>query len=310
MAGCARSCGLWLAGWAVAAAGFYFFFSRIGILDPVIYWASAGAGLCAAACVSYVIAIWNSWRERATLLDTVAGTPPDDGQWVAVSGHIRANSPLRTPLSGAPAVAYEYKISRTERSGKSSSDVAYYEGKALAPSTIATRQGTVRLLSVPTFDIDAEVIDHRVSVANALQYISTTPFQTSHTPKDQKIGMEQESTDDDGNFRVDKQHRDHDVDLEECNYHEKVIKQGEIVCAFGLYSMQRGGLIPHPNWAKQTRIMRGDASAVARQLTKRIIKYTIGIVVFAAIAYGIFRLYEYNAIKELAAAVGDSGRWT
>lgn len=305
MSGCARTCVLWLVGWAAAATGFYFFLVRFGILDPAIYWASVGAGLCVTICVSYIIGIWSSWRERAILLDTMAGTPPTDGQWIAVSGHIRANSPLRTPLSGTPAVAYEYKISRTERSGKNSSDVPYYDGKGLSPSTIATRQGSVRLLAVPLFDIPAEVIDHRVAVANALQYISTTPFQTSATPEDLKVGMEHEATDDDGNFRVDKKHSDNDVELEECNYHEKVVKQGEMVCAFGLYSQQRGGLIPHPNWAKHTRIMRGDATDVARQLRNRMIKYVIGIVVFGAIAYGVFRIYEYHAAKELATSAAS-----
>jgi hypothetical protein len=286
---------LWLAGWAAAAAGFYFYFLRFGILDPQIYWAAGGAGLCTAICIAYVIGIWNSWRERTALLDTVAGTPPEDGQWVAVSGHIRALSPLRTPLSASAAVAYEYKISRMERSGKNTSEVTYYDGKAITPSSIATRQGTVRLLAVPAFDIPEEKIDHRTAVANALQYISATRFQTSVTPKGEKIAMEHEMVDDDGNFRVDKKHRDNDVDLEDCRYHEKVIKQGEMICAFGLFSRQRGGLIPHANWAKQTRIMRGDATDVARQLRNRIIKYTIGIVIFAAAVYGIVWLYQTNA---------------
>lgn len=303
MSGCARTCVLWVVGWAVASAASYFYFLRFGILEPGIYWAAGGAGLCVAICISYVVGIWNSWRERATLLDTVAGTSPEDGKWVAVSGHIRSVSPLRTPLSGATAVAYEYKIYRMERSGKSTSEAIYYDGKALAPSTIATRQGTVRLLAVPILDTKEETFDHRTAVANALQYVSSTPFQTSSTPKKEKIGVEHESTDDDGNFRVDKKHRENEVDLDDCRYHEKNIKQGEMICAFGLYSQQRGGLIPHPNWAKQSRLMRGDATDVARQLRKRVIKYVIGILVFAAAAYGIVRLYEYNAPSHAALLV-------
>lgn len=295
MSGCARSCALWLAGWAAAAAGFYYYFLRFGILDPQIYWAAGGAGLFTVICVAYILGIWNTWRERATLLDTVAGTPAEDGQWVAVSGHIRALSPLRTPLSGASAVAYEYKISRMERSGKSTSEVMYYDGKALAPSSIAARQGTVRLLSVPLFDVPAEKIEQSTAVAHALQYISTTLFQTFATPKGQKIAMEHELTDDDGSFRVDRKGSDKEVDLEDCRYHEKVIKQGEMVCAFGTFSRQRGGLIPHANWSKQTRIMRGDATEVAGQLQSRMIKYTIGIVIFAAAVYGIVWLYQTNA---------------
>lgn len=292
MSGCARTCILWLLGWAGAAAAFYVYLKRFGVLEPQLYMASIGAGLCVAVFVSYVVGVVIAARERSTLLGAVIGTPPQDGKWVAVSGHIRSNTPLRTPLSGQQAIAYEYKIYRMESAGKSGShEVRYYEGKALAPSTIATRQGSVRLLAVPTLDLASDEVDHPIAVANAQQYIRATTFQTSRTPKDQKIGVEHESTDDDGNFRVDKRPSDADVDLDDCHYDEKSIKQGEVVCAFGLYSQQRGGLIPHVNWAKQGRLMRGDANDVARQLRNRMIKYAIGIVIVAAIAYGIVWLY-------------------
>lgn len=305
MSGCARSCLLWALGWGGASAGFYFFLLRFGGLEPAIWWAAGGAGLCATICFSYLVAIRAAARERSMLLDAIAGTPPRDGAWTAVSGHIRSVTPLRTPLSGQSAVAYDYKIFRMERSGKSSSEVRYFEGKALAPSTIATRQGTLRLLAVPTLDVKPEEVDDRSAVANAEQYIGITQFQSLATPKKDKIGMEQESTDDDGNFRLDKRGTDREVDLNDCQFEEKSIKQGEMVCAFGLYSQQRGGLIPHPNWAKQGRIMRGDATEVAGQLRTRIIKYGIGVIVFAAAIYGIVKLNQRNVPAAETSALTD-----
>jgi hypothetical protein len=298
MAGCARTCVLWLLGWAGAAAAFYAYFRDFGILEPQIYWASGGAGLCVAIAVSYLAGIVNSFRERATLLEaSVGATTPEDGKWVAVSGHIHALNPLRSPLSATNAVAYEYKISRMVRSGKSgSSEISLYDGKALVPSTIATRYGTVRLLSVPTFDVKPEDLADETAIANAQRYIESTQFQTRQTPKDKRVGMEQESTDDDGNFRRDDYYPpEYEIDLTACMFSEKVIRQNEAVCAFGLYSRHRGGIIPHPNWAKQTRIMRGDASTVAGQLRSRMIKYAIGLVIVSAIIFGITKAYTHYA---------------
>ena len=297
MKGCARTCLLQLLGWGIASAAFYFYFQSIGHHDA-IYWASVGAGLFVMIAIGYAWAIKDLVIERNMLLDAATGAQPIDGRWVAVSGRIHSMHSLQGPLTGEDVVAYQYKISRTERSGKSSSDVTYYEGKALVPSTISTRTGSIRLLSVPTFDIPAAGFSRYVeTVERAREYVAATQFQSSNTPKDQRVGMEQESTDDDGNFRMDKRwFADREVDLDGFTFEEKHIKQNETVCAFGLYSQQRGGIIPYPNWAKQTRIMRGDANAGAQQLRSRIIKYIIGIVVFSALAYGAVKIYAANAV--------------
>lgn len=296
MKGCARTCLLQLVGWVVASAAYFYYFRSLGELDP-IYWASIGAGLFTMIAIGYAWGIKNLVAERRILLDAAQGAELEDGKWVAVSGHIQSIHSVRGPLSGENVVAYEYKISRTERTGKSgSADVTYYEGKGLVPSTISTRRGAVRLLSVPTFDVPAAELDrYQLAVERAREYVASTPFQTPKTPKEHRLGVEEESTDDDGNFRMDKRRfPDRDVDLDGCSLEEKHIRQNEIVCAFGLYSKQRGGIIPHPNWAKQTRIMRGDASDVARQIRSRIIKYTVGIVCFSGLAYAIVRIYAAN----------------
>lgn len=224
----------------------------------------------------------------------MTGHPPADGEWTAVSGTIHSMNPLRTPITSTTAVAYTYDVYRMERVGKSSNKVTYYEGKALAASSIASKQGTIRLLAVPTLDVPSATIEED-DLRNLEQYVRQTTFETKNTPKDQRSTMEEESTDDDGVFRVDKRPTLSEVELETCDLEEKHIRQGEMVCAFGLYSSQRGGLIPHPNWANQTRIMRGDASGVAAQLQKRINRYAIAIVCFLAAAWGIVALYQHHA---------------
>lgn len=64
-------------------------------------------------------------------------------------------------------------------------------------------------------------------------------------------------------------------------FEERHIAQNETVCAFGPYSRERGGLVPHPNWAKPTRLMRGDAATVAAELQKRIRRWKLGAECFA-----------------------------
>ncbi|HEV7763768.1 MAG TPA: hypothetical protein VGQ76_02085 [Thermoanaerobaculia bacterium] len=291
MKGCARSCLLWLIGWAAAASAVFVYLRRFGFDREPLLWAAVGAGFCLTLAGSYVIGIFGFSKERTMLLNSMVGRPPDDGQWVAVSGTIRSLNPLHAPMTGAPVVAYTYEIYRMESSGKSSSRVVYYDGKGLAPSTITSKQGAIRLLSVPTLDVPAEATDTQPAMDKAAEYVRTTTFETRQMPKSERTSVEDEWTDDDGSFRVDKS-SGREVDIADCFLVEHNIKQGEAVCAFGLYSSSRGGLIPHANWAKQTRIMRGDATDVANQLRKRIIKYAIGVVFFAAAAYGITLLYE------------------
>lgn len=297
MKGCARSCLLWLLGWGAAAGAFYYFFVNLRDFGPPMYWASALAGLFVVAIVGYALGIGLAYRERKMLLDAVAGTPPEDGQWVALSGTIHSMSPLTAPISGVSAVSYEYKIYRHEQVGRSSSEIIYYQGKALAPSTIATRQGSVRLLSVPMFnDVEAETIPWQQAVERAKEFVAGTTFERMDTSKKRRTRLEDEWTDDDGEFRVDKQKATGDVDLaDDFRFEEKRIENGEQVCAFGVYSRQRGGLIPHENWSKQTRVMRGDPAKVADQLRRRMVNYTIAILIFSGLTYGIVRLYLYKA---------------
>lgn len=295
MKGCARSCLLLLLGWGAAAYAFYYHFSTLRHFGPPTYWASAAAGLFVVSAIGYAVGIGTAYRERKMLLDAMAGVPPADGEWVGVSGTIHATAPLTAPISGERVVAYEYKIHRDERMGKSTSQIVYYDGKAIAPSTIATRQGSVRLLCVPAFtDIEAESIPWPEAVRRATEYVAGTTFAMFETAR--KRRLEEEWTDDDGQYRQDTQHYAREVDFaDDFRFEEKHVKQGEQVCAFGLYSRQRGGIIPHPNWAKHTRLVRGDSSRVAGQLRARMIKYFIGVIVFSGLVYGIVRFYEYQA---------------
>lgn len=296
MKGCARSCLLLLLGWGAVAYAFYRYFVSLRDFGSPMYWGSAVAGLLVVGAIGYLAGIGIAYRERKMLLDAMAGTPPADGRWAGISGTIQSTSPLTAPISGERVVAYEYKVHRDQRVGKTMSEIVYYTGKALAPSTIATRQGSVRLLSLPAFtELEAESIAASEAVRRAKAYVASTPFTIYDTSTKRRTRLEEEWTDDDGQYRNDRRYGTGDVDLDDgFRFEEKHIKQGEQVCAFGLYSRERGGLIPHPNWAKHTRLMRGDVSQVAGQLRRRMINYFIVSIVCGVLVYGIVRLYHYK----------------
>jgi hypothetical protein len=298
MKGCARTCLLWLVTWAAAAGALYVHLRPYGFLDPQIFWASGIGGLLFTMATAYAFNIETARRERRVLLDAMTGVRLEDGKWVAVSGPIRALSPLQSPLSGTPVVAYAYKIDERRRTSKGSSILTVYEGKAITPSTIATRHGAVRLLAVPAFDLPWEGVSVSTARERAIEYVNATQFQTTKTPKDKRTTLDNEWTDDDGKFRVDKSSEmSTAVDWDEAMFEEQLVKQGEIVCAFGLYSQQKGGLVPHPNWAHHCRIMRGDAESVAAKLRTRMKNYAIGVAICGALVYGIVTLYRHAALS-------------
>lgn len=284
MKGCAATCLVQLLGWAAFSAAFYVYLDAKDRLDtePRIV-ASLAGGLGVAIILGLARSIFELSRERRTLL----GEQPEDGKWAAVSGRIQSMHALRAPLSGAAAVVYHYRIWRYEGLGKAGSQVMHFEGKALVPSTIATRHGSIRLLAMPLLDIAPAKIADADALANARQYIGETQFDAAAGRRT----LEEEWTDDDGRYRSDKRLQPkRDVPLEQCRFEERHIAQGESVCAFGLYSRQRGGLVPHPNWAKQTRLMRGDAQHVADQLRARMFRYAFAIGGVGAAASVVFLL--------------------
>lgn len=78
-------------------------------------------------------------------------------------------------------------------------------------------------------------------------------------------------------------------------FQEDLVRSGDRVYAVGLFSESRGGLVPHPNWAKETRIMKGDPDSVLRQLKGRIVRYLMGGTLSLAAAAGILAAFLSNA---------------
>lgn len=279
MKGLWRSCLLQLLLWASIAAVFYTFTRSV----PV----AVGCGLLLSMALIVAGGASRAWKESRILSRAAGNETPRDGEWTAVSGELRCASPLRAPLSGELVAAYEYSIGRDERVGKSMTLVTYYDGKALASSSIATPRGEVRLLTVPLLEVEPAEMPHARTVANAREHVSTAAFEKRETARERTSGLEREWTDDDGVFRIDRRLASKDADLaERFRFEEKHIKPRETVCAFGVYSSERRGLVPDAKWGRPGRIVRGSADQISRSLRGRVIRYAIGAVILASLAIG------------------------
>lgn len=268
-----RGCAIQLILWAATAAAFFFYVRSLPI--------AIGLGLLGATATVLAGSAVKAIRERRILLD---GTLRD-GKWIAVAGNIRSHAPLRAPLSGVDVVAYEYRIERDQRVGKSSSLMTYFDGRALASSVIDTPAGHVRILSVPALEVAAADVGHTVAIANARDHIRRSEFVPRDTAAQRIEAMRREEADDDGVFRVDRKYSATEVDLADgFRFEERHVRQGETVCAFGYYSRERGGLLRDPRWGTPVRISSGTADQAAAALASRIRRYSIGVLVLGSLA--------------------------
>ena len=308
MKGCARSCLLWLIGWAAASGAFFFYLRRFGVLDPQIWWAAGGAGCVRVLAISYARGHRASSRKSARCCSARWwGSRRRTGSgWRSAARSVRSiRCARRSPASrrwrtSTTSIAWKrdraaelqhLEILVLRRQGARAEHDRHEAGRGPPPGRAHARHAR-------RGDQDA------AGIANAKQYVSETTLPDVQHAEGRAVGMEHETTDDDGIFRVDKRGiPDADVDIADCTLAERYIKQGETVCAFGLYSAARGGLIPHPNWAKQARLMRGDATAVAGQLRTRMIKYVFGILIF-----GARRVRNREALRALTRK--PRARWT
>lgn len=290
MKGCARSCLIGLVGCLASIAAFVLLFVQFGADPNTLPVPAVGAGLLLTLSLSCVWSGFDRLRERGMIRNALDGQAPVDGKWAGFAGVIRSASPITSPISGKSAVALKYSISRRVGSGKSASTVTYYEGAALASPRISTNVGTFKLLAVPLFDMATTDVEKSEAVRHAASYIAATPFETKATPKEDRQTAEKEWTDDDGFFRRDKHSAD-EADLALCKLDEQMIAQGAQVCVLGLYSQSKGGIVPGPNWAHQTRVILGDGEAGLVRLGKSASRYFIAAFLFAALAAGIAWAY-------------------
>jgi len=222
------------------------------------------------------------------------GETPRDGEKIAAIGRIMPNGPtLASPFSKSECVIYDYKIA----TGRTSEDSNLYVGFAQSPSTIQTPYGGVRLLAYADLKVVDSTIPREQALPNAREYIQSTEFRAASIRGSLKELLDAYK-DDDGSIRYD--NRLHDANIDSALFVEKVVRPCDEVCAIGLYSQQRGGIVPNLKspLINQTTLEPGGAEAPLKRARSGAIGYGIGACIFLSIvAVGFFAFIALNPLE-------------
>ena len=250
--------------------------------------AAAAAGVSSAFFLTFAAAfLWEvarRFQELRLLRASVAGVTPVDGARVAAYGVLVADGPLlEAPLSGTRAAIYKYEIVVPHE--KSSSTVAC-SGYGLTPCHITTAAGSVRVLGYAEPAFRPAVLDGPETRARTQAYLASAPI----TPTGLGAAREFLDTllDDDGAIRSDTGSVPDVMGNPRLIFREHAVTDGDTVCAFGKYSVERGGLVPDPAIADPfpIRLRRGDSATVGRALAVSALGYSVGAVAMTGLAVG------------------------
>lgn len=261
---------LWIGADALAIAGFFAYFHYrhgVGMVDALK--AAFFGALILLFALYLVAAAARAFSDRAALRRTLAGEPPRDGKKALLVGTMKPLTQERviSPLDSSSCLAYQYRVSGIEGSGKRRREVLYYRGSAIAPSVVATTTGNYSLLAVPDFDGPDPLVRAKTARPKMERYLQKTAFLPH---RNGGAEMTDRWTDADGSHRADVSYvGESPIDLEGATFRQHKLEPGDPVCVIGHYAEGRG-IVPHANWTRRTRILAGDADEVARRLSAQI----------------------------------------
>jgi uncharacterized protein len=291
-----RSCLLSLVVLAAAVGFYYVGLSRFFEWPGNLLGAVLGA-LFAAVLVGSLAGLWQASRDSRLIRRAEAGERFEDGRVVAAIGRIRpVGPPLEAPFSGSPCVAYEYDVShvvtRTSKGRTESHETHDATGFALVPSRIETPSGTVRLLGYALLNDFPRSGLGAGGRARAAAYLASTPGTRMARGRVFKLldAMSEALTDDDGAVRADWR-MEETVDLEGAMLAERTVAVGAEVCAIGVYSAERNGLVARGRTIN--RLVPGGAAAARQRLVGEArAKAVMGVALFLA-SHGLLGAMVY-----------------
>jgi hypothetical protein len=284
-----KGCLLWLLQLA-ALTGLYYLAFRGRVIPRVEWLAALGGGLALMLVIGAFRNVWLARQNRALLDRALTGAPFEDGQRIAAVGPIMAlGAPIPAPFSGTPCVFCSWEISHLnpfQRTRKSRPQrINDFSGIALAPCVVQAPTGNVRILGFPVLEgFPEEVPRGDRAFAKAKDYLSSTPFE--------EVGatnvfsqVKDLLVDEDGHLRKDWRMAGEGFQLDPKVHtlREQIVKDGETVCAIGLYSAERKGLVPGYGQRRGAglKLIPGDSVAARKTLAGDVWKYAfMGTVLF------------------------------
>jgi Ankyrin repeats (3 copies) len=243
-----RGCTVVVALFVALFALYLWFFTRYFEWPGNLIAAGFGAvfGAVGIGAVGHIL--W-AWRDTRAFARAGRAEAPADGQLIAVAGPIRPlGSPLTSPVSGAPCVAYEYEVFKDLPGGprRSASREVDLAGFAMAACAIDAAYGSVQLLGFPLLDEFPQSREHGPGARTRVErYAATTEFEPMHGLSALKTVSELDDAlaDADGIVRKDFRLNDDAVPFDSRTIGERAVRPGEQVCALGLYDAGKRALV-------------------------------------------------------------------
>jgi hypothetical protein len=286
-----KSCGVWLAIYVIVAVFVgHLIYRRLPILSAAFWGGAIGGGIVWMGLAN-LAGVRTKLAEIVRLRATEAGGPPPDGETMAVVGTVEAEAQaLTSPLSGVQCVAYKYEVRRGES--------LLFEGFALAPCSIFTQHGKIRILAQPDLQLTPREVLRGDAVPQFTEYIKHAKFHEPSLGDFRTMFAEMHAETD--HIRRDNRMTGDDGAIKHASFKEWTLVPGQRVFATGCYSAQRNGLVPDPG-APLSLIVRDatDGSLVGRSVRGAVGSF-IGAVIFLAIAAA--GLVGFYALVPLAVA--------
>jgi hypothetical protein len=185
-------------------------------------------------------------RSRKALLARArSDAPPEDGQLIVVTGVVRADRPLVSPLGGVPCAAYDYQMSTGARETIVSHPLVYW-GYAAQPLSIDTPARSYPVWGVPMPGPKATQLSGETVVNRARSYVRSTGWETVEFTR---LGMLDaggqrlldESTT--GTRRDFAANLDEPPDVATLTLEETLLPVGATVSALGQWSASHGAIV-------------------------------------------------------------------
>lgn len=239
-------------------------------------------GMCVAVDLGWRGAISRS--KRRAMERSLGGAPFEDGALVAAAGTIGPiGGALLAPFTSRPCVACQYRIDGSQ--GHQMPLATSISGVALVPSVIASQSGDARLLGWPGLGNFAESeCDEDRHRENARVFVSATTFELGPlTGSFSKLDAPVSDTE--GRLKIDVA-TGNDTNPDRKRLTERVVPAGARVCAVGLWSAARNGIVAGPG-STSVELFPGTPDALLDRLARRAIGLTAGAIAVAAVVNAI-----------------------
>jgi hypothetical protein len=289
--------------WLILIAGWYNYLGRNS--QENIFTFSLIGGTLSLGTLWSIRALFYRHTEKA-LNRALQGLPMIDGQWSAAVGeiHPRAKQLLTAPFSGQAAIAYKYWVTRFDRivpgtnprSSRNQHLITAYTGFAIAPCEIRTNRGPVSVQGMPTLNGKMKQISGDEAYERARAYVANTVFENAFSDQSTKA----QGLPDADNFSAapseilrEDRRENPGPDLEGWMLDEIIVRPGENVCVYGVYSEAQKSLIAPPEGTsgRMFTLIPGDITKVQETArSQRMFLVILGFILLLIQAFVVWRI--------------------